>query len=244
MTATGKLLIFSTNGTSNHLCLENLLLIGIFTYNTTEHTMKKTFLLFFAALVMMSFTNLRNEKNPFVVIVDAGHGGADPGTQSFGVIEKELTLAIAKELRELGDESEIKIILTRRKDETMTLEDRVDLTKDFRGDLLISLHVNTNSQVSQSGIDCYISESSNKNPESEKFGRILIDHFRTLDGIEVNGLKTANFQLLKKTEIPSVLVELGYLTNANDINFITAKTNQKILASKIYASIKAYKERE
>jgi len=203
--------------------------------------MKKTIVLFLTAFAIMSFNTITVDDKPFVVIVDAGHGGEDSGSQKDGVEEKELTFSVAKKLRELGDEKEIKIILTRRNDGAMTITDRIDLTNDFRGDLLISIHVNADAKDSRSGIDCYVSESNIQNGESKEFGDILINNLKSVKGIGVNEIKTANFNLLEKTEIPSVLIELGYLTSTNDFNFITDNDNQDILAEKIFVSIKEFK---
>jgi N-acetylmuramoyl-L-alanine amidase len=201
--------------------------------------MKKTLILLLTALTIMSFSSVTVDNNPFVVIVDAGHGGDDSGTQVGEIKEKELAFSIAKRLQELADGKDIKIVLTRRNDENIALNDRIDLTKDFRGDLLVSLHMDADAKGSRSGIDCYVSGNI-KNNESKEFGNILMNNFRTVDGIGVNEIKTANFHLLKNMEIPCVLIELGYLTNVNDFNFLTDKNNQSILAEKIFKSVQEF----
>src|SRR5688572_17446055 len=163
--------------------------------------MKKTIILFFTALTIMSFSSVTVDNNPFIVIVDAGHGGDDSGTQVGEINEKELAFSVAKKLQELADGKDIKIVLTRSNDENIGLNDRVDLTKNFRGNLLVSLHVDADDKGLRSGIDCYVSGNL-KNNESKEFGNILMNNFRTVEGIGVNEIKTANFHLLKNMEIP------------------------------------------
>ena len=204
--------------------------------------MKKTLILFLTALTIMSFSSVTVDSDPFIVIVDAGHGGDDSGTQVGEIKEKELTFSIAKKLQELADGKDIKIVLTRRTDDNMSLNERTELTNDFRGDVLVSLHVDADAKSSKSGIDCYVSESNSTSNLSKTFGAILINNFKTLDGIGVNEMKTAKFHLLNNIEIPSVLIELGYLTSVSDFNYLTNKNNQDILAEKIFKSVQEFKK--
>ena len=176
-----------------------------------------------------------------VVIIDPGHGGSDHGTSSGnGAIEKELTLAIAKQIKKIGEERGIKIVLTRAEDVTLTLQERTRMADKFSGKIFISLHVNSNTDISRNGIDCIVSENNVTTEQSLAFGNVLLDEFEELKGIGVNGIKKSNAFVLRNSSIPAVAVELGYLSNKTDNAFLTNEKNQTLISEKIVTSIVEY----
>ncbi|MDH5752129.1 MAG: N-acetylmuramoyl-L-alanine amidase, partial [Deltaproteobacteria bacterium] len=91
------------------------------------------------------------------VMIDAGHGGEDPGAVAFGKYEKDLTLAIAKNLKKVVEKKHpgIKVGMTREKDVYVSLNDRTEMAKEFKADLLISIHLNANEIERFSGVETY-----------------------------------------------------------------------------------------
>jgi N-acetylmuramoyl-L-alanine amidase len=206
--------------------------------------MKNTILLLVTAITLMSFNGDYTINNSlYTVVIDAAHGGNDSGIKNEqGISEKELTLAIAKQIQQIGEEKGIRIILTRTGDESVTLDKRTNQTNIPTPDLFISLHLSGHSSDNaKSGMECFISE---KNPEfkaSKKFSEIVTQELRKIKGIGVNEIKSGNFYVLKNNTIPAVILELGYLTNMNDLKFVNNTDNQKVISEKIVTSILKYK---
>lgn len=176
-----------------------------------------------------------------VVIIDPGHGGSDHGTSSGnGAIEKELTLAIARQIKKIGKERGITIVLTRAEDVTLPLQERTRMADKFAGEMFISLHINSNTDISRNGIDCIVSENNIATEQSLAFGNVLLDEFEELKGIGVNGIKKSNAFVLKNSSIPAVALELGYLSNKTDNAFLIKEENQKLISEKIVSSVVSY----
>jgi N-acetylmuramoyl-L-alanine amidase len=224
---------------------------------TKNKTSRKISVLYFLALpvislLLISFSlqstpeNLGddvafNKDNKIVVVVDAGHGGADPGSSSNqGLVEKDLTMALASTLKQIGEERSVKVILTRTKDQSLSLPERLGIAHGANADVFISLHVNYDQNATTSGIECIVSETNDQFDNSKRLAEQLINQFQQLQGIRVNGLKKSDFFVLKSNKIPAVVLELGYLSNAADHGFMKEATNQRMLSEKIIAAVIAY----
>jgi len=189
------------------------------------------------------------------IVIDAGHGGKDPGAigRRLGIRERDLTLAIAKKLKRLLEDNGIRVIMTRDSDEFISLPERVRMANSSGADLFVSIHINASRSRSMNGFECYyLSEATNDNARAlEAFENAalktdegtVVEHSNSLDktlwdmkltenrresaqlaGDICNsvdnslvtrnrGVKTARFYVIKFTRIPSVLVEVGYLSN-------------------------------
>lgn len=196
---------------------------------------------------------------PFTVVVDAGHGGIDSGAESTGgIMEKDVTLMFARELRDqLRKIPGLRIEMTRDSDEFLRLTERVRIARQYEADLFISVHADTINQRSIRGATVYtvsdkasdaasraMADRENKadavagvtfDNETPEIADILMDltrretHtfslsfakgvVRALKG-DVNMINNphrfAGFQVLRAPDVPSVLVEIGYLSNEED----------------------------
>lgn len=189
------------------------------------------------------------------IVIDAGHGGKDPGAigRRLRIKEKDLTLSIAKKLKRIFEDNGIGVIMTRDSDEFTPLPERVRIANSSGADLFVSIHINASRSRSMNGFECYyLSEATNDNARAlEAFENAtlktgegtVVEHSSSLDktlwdmkltenrresaqlaGDICNsvdnslvtrnrGVKTARFYVVKFTRIPSVLVEVGYLSN-------------------------------
>lgn len=182
-----------------------------------------------------------NKDKQVVIVVDAGHGGTDAGSSSQGLVEKEFTLSLASTLKKIGEDQGLKVILTRTTDQTLSLAERTNIANSVNADAFISIHADYDEKNSQnSGIDCIVSEQNAKFGNSKQLAEQLIAQFQQLQGIRVNGIKKADFLVLKSNKIPSVVLELGYLSNAADYGFIKETSNQRALSEKIIAAVVSY----
>jgi N-acetylmuramoyl-L-alanine amidase len=223
--------------------------IIMMTKEETPHKFLLLYLLFvpLLCLLLLAFSNRtteisfsKSESEGLVIIVDAGHGGNDQGAQvGEGMTEKELTLSIARRIQKAGEARNIKVILTRTDDQSLSLADRVLIANRHNADLFISLHTNFNSQnTGASGIEAIISEQNPKFEESKVWSDKFVKELRALNGVKMNGVMTADFYVLSKNSIPAVLLELGYLSNKTDNTYLSDQKNQELISQSIIAAVK------
>lgn len=192
--------------------------------------------IFAGVFIFSSFSPVDGSKQ-FVVMIDAGHGGTDRG--SFN--EKEINLQVALRLEELSKETDIKIILIRNTDRFINIEDRVEHIKSHKPDLLLSLHSTVNSDPNQRGVIAFFAPDGAHPTVSSAFGKILVSEQmgNITDKGEVQG---SNFLILKNSPVPSVLLELGYLSNPLDNRRLNDKKHQKDIATNIYGALQKIKK--
>ena len=197
----------------------------------------------FTVKVIEVFPN-ETEQSDFVLVLDAGHGGKQKGAEVNGITEKELTLAIAQKVNAIAKSKGIKVVMTRNADEDVSFKER--LGKE--GAVLVSLHVNSEptSKAEQSnGIEVFTAigdEGNEKNRLTGKLASQMLKAFQNLNGIDAeSNPKNKNLLLLRESKIPTVILELGYLTNKSDFQFITNKEKQQELAKSIIDAVIAYK---
>ncbi len=218
-----------------------------------------------------------------VVVIDAGHGGVDPGTQGrSGVYEKTVVLAFARQLaEELRSSGRYDVHLTRETDIFLPLRQRVTIARQHKADLFISVHADAIQKPTVRGLSVYtLSENASdaeaaalarkenqsdliagldlqgESPEvtgilidlaqretknySSRFAKSIVDYASqnttTLDPAH----RFAGFVVLKAPDVPSVLIELGFLTNTEDEKLITSPTWRANMARAFSRAIDRY----
>ncbi len=172
--------------------------------------------------------------NKKTIVIDVSHGGQDNGVSIGNLNEKEITLNIAKKIKELNENDNVEIILTRDSDKFLTLNERIENINVLKPDFVISLHVNSNEDRSQNGMEIFV---SNKNKQKDKSTKLALDLLNSFDNHQVE-IKNADLYLLKNVNYPIALVELGYLTNENDRELLTSENGQLELVTSILNAIK------
>lgn len=148
------------------------------------------------------------------LIIDAGHGGHDPGAIHEETTEAEVNLTWAMELKELAEERGMTVTVIRNDNSFLDLSSRRDLIDqvDEENSILISLHQNHSNNPSASGAFVYYSEET---PEkSQTLARLIEIH---LDSITDTRVQAQSLFLLRKLEIPGIIVSPGFLSNSNDL---------------------------
>lgn len=217
---------------------------------TQQRTSRKFYFLYMTlvpaiCLLMFSFskkpvpgTHHLTNKGEIILIIDPGHGGSDLGGQSRGLNEKDLTLSIAKLIQKEGEEKGIRVILTRTEDETVALRERISISGNYAANIFISLHFNNDqSDPAKSGIECIVSENNAQFEKSKTMASQLLQEFKSLNGIEVKGVRKTDAYVLKNNTIPAVALELGYLSNSSDYAFLSDENNQKFISRTIISSV-------
>lgn len=231
---------------------------------------------------------LQAKEKTFTVVIDAGHGGKDPGARGSVINEKAINLAVALKLGSLISEkhSDVKVIYTRKTDVFIELDERANIANRNKADLFISIHTNAVKRGSTvSGTETYTLglARSDENLEvamRENSAILLEDNYlQKYEGFDPTssesyiifefmqnkhmeqsislasevqkcfasakrnnrGVRQAGFLVLRKTGMPSVLVELGYISNPAEERFMKTKEGQNKLATAIYNAFTKYK---
>jgi len=228
-------------------------------------------------------------EDQWVVVIDAGHGGKDPGAVGARGKEKNINLAVAlKTGKYISDNmKDVKVIYTREDDTYPGLAERADVANRNKADLFISIHSNALSdkrfngaetyvlgqtmdeanlqvamkensvityekdyQTKYEGFDptsaeSYIIFSLMQNTylkQSTEFATLVQNQFRERVGRKDRGVKQAGFVVLWRTTMPSVLVELGFITNPEEEKFLMSEQGQDYLASAIFRAFRDYRQ--
>ncbi len=231
--------------------------------------------------------NLKNNIRDIIVAIDAGHGGKDPGAvSSNNVLEKDITLLIAKELeRTLRDTEGYQAVLIRDDDSTVSLNDRYQNARRYGADAFVSIHADGFRLSSVKGASVFIwsEESSSsvarnlsdkersriqaqiknlknydfnedaardlypdtykkKIDQSKILGTKILDQLKRdpFTKIHKQNVEYADFRVLKSVDIPSVLVESGFITNPEDAKRLKTKAGRRMIARSIFLGIHNY----
>jgi N-acetylmuramoyl-L-alanine amidase len=171
--------------------------------------------------------------NKKYIIIDAGHGGNDFGAVYGEILEKNISLSIAKEIRKINEsQDKYEIILTRDSDSSPTLTERTDLINRLNPEMVLSLHVNSSPQKERSdnGFEVYV---QNSDVSKELAGKI----YKKFNACKI---EERNLHMLRETKAPAVLVELGFINNSDNRNYITSEKGQKEIAQKFVEIINEY----
>jgi N-acetylmuramoyl-L-alanine amidase len=194
--------------------------------------MKNLIKLSIVALVFLCFAFIpKNEK--ITVVIDAGHGGSDLGATMNGLSEKEIVSSIAQKIKNLNSNSNIEILLTRTEDQTMSFQERLDFVNGAKPDLVISLHANSSKNKESNGLEVFVSEKSAEHLASKDFANKFSTSIINKTQLKVRPVSISNFLILRKSEVPAMLVELGYLSNEKDKAYLENKDNQIEIAQNI-----------
>ena len=196
------------------------------------------------------FIALKKPKEVYdkVLVIDAGHGGKDGGALSQGhqYCEKNINLDILLKLKELLDKENIKVYYTRTEDTTVFLRPRVTLANEVDCDFFISIHSNASDASWPNGTEVLYYDKSSKGVKNKDLGQIFLGGLDKLIPLRNRGLVQEHNDavfILDKATVPAILIEVGYVTNNNDMNYLKEPENQETIAQGIYNGImQAYKK--
>ena len=162
-----------------------------------------------------------------IVVIDPGHGGTDYGAVGTnGIREKDVVLSVAIEVIRLNKEmfkDSLEIYSTRYTDTLVSLEDRPKLAKALNADAFVSLHCNWAIGSRAQGIEVYVKQGNEK---AVCLASLFTIGLNKKLGVRNRGIKYGNFQVLRETgHFPSVLLELGFLSNIEEAEHISKKAS-------------------
>ena len=255
------------------------------TYNSKFDTHKYLVLFFVLSLFFSNPFESFSQNDKFIVVIDAGHGGKDPGGVANGYREKDVALNVSLLLGKLLSNTEVKVVYTRKTDVFIGLWKRGKIANNAKADLFVSIHCNTVNNSKPYGTETFVLglhankqnleiakkenavilleddykeryEGFDPNSEESVLGLTLLQEenldksFSLAAEIQQNfsqnlkrknrGVKQAGFVVLHQTYMPSVLIELGFLSNKNEGKFLDSKMGQQQMAKEIAKAITKY----
>ncbi len=172
------------------------------------------------------------------VVIDAGHGGKDPGARSvLGFHEKGINLSVARQVAGLLERRGLRVKMTRTSDYFLELEDRAAIANNLRADLFVSIHSDSFPKSSRRGYTVYVAKAASSS--SRRAARAIVS---SMSGTGLNsfGVQTANYTVLTATRGPAVLIEMGYLSNRREASLLRSSSFQNRLAHAIADGIADY----
>jgi N-acetylmuramoyl-L-alanine amidase len=200
-----------------------------------QRTLKLTIALgLLGSIVVLSSFKASND--PFVVVVDAGHGGHDLGNSTAHKEEKDIVLHISNVLASLSN-NQVQIIRSRDHDEFVSLKSRVEFVTSKAPDLFLSLHANASTNSSARGVEAFYDSSEIGSETTLNYAEILLEHQQSQ--FRNRGVKQGNLYILRQTSMPSILLELGFLTNAKDREILGDVSQQQAIAQSLFDALLA-----
>jgi N-acetylmuramoyl-L-alanine amidase len=193
--------------------------------------LKKVFLIL---IIIVSFSFISSkplEPKKINIVIDASHGGNDFGVISNSITEKQIVEQVTNKIKSLN--SNVVIHLTRSDDTFLSYEERTDFINKIKPDLVLSLHVNSSLNNKTSGLEFYVAKETEFFEKSNEIAGKLQEKFSKDTNLKISGIKNGPFYILKRSDVPAVIVELGYLTNENDKKYLIDDKEQNKIAKSI-----------
>ncbi|CEN78998.1 SH3 domain-containing protein [Paraclostridium sordellii] len=179
----------------------------------------------------------KSNRNYYKVFIDPGHGGQDSGAVGNGKHEDELNLAIARKVEQKLKSKGIEVKMSRYNDEFISLSDRAKMANQYAPDVFISIHHNSSDLMSANGIETYY---HTRKGEYSNYAQNIQNSAINETGARNRGIKSANFAVLRETNMPSALVESGFITNPTESANLTNSNYKEKLANGIVNGIEIY----
>ena len=181
---------------------------------------------------------------PFILVVDAGHGGKDFGATGNGLYEKDIALKIAEKIKSLSRQYGIDVVLTRTSDIFMSPPEKSNFANSQNANAFISIHANAadKDHLNNSGFEVILSKNNDKFlDKNQVLGSAILQSVSSDFKIE-NALeqKKVGIWILDNADVPSTLIECGYITNANDAKLLKDDAKIELIAQHILQGVAMY----
>jgi len=175
-----------------------------------------------------------SSSSPITVVIDAGHGGHDRGgIPGQRIAEKDMTLDVAQRLRNVLAASGYRVVMTRDSDVFVSLPGRVAIANSYRNAVFVCIHFNATKRMGAGGIETYFYSRDSLSLASAV-------HYYVVGGAPSanRGVRRRGFYVLRKTNVPAVLVECGFLTNPTEGAYAQTASYRQKLAEEIAAGVR------
>ncbi|RWR13663.1 N-acetylmuramoyl-L-alanine amidase [Siminovitchia fortis] len=172
------------------------------------------------------------------IVLDAGHGGHDPGAANdTGVSEKQLTMKTAKRLEQKLNAAGANVILTREDDQYVTLDSRASAANNSNADAFISVHYDSSTNPDANGVTAYYHHGYQYDLASNV--NQTLDESLSLNN---RGTRFGDYHVIRENSRPAALLELGYLSNPQEGQYVTTDSYQELVSNSIYNGLESYFE--
>lgn len=172
------------------------------------------------------------------IIVDAGHGGKDPGARSAsGIYEKHIVLDLARRTAQVLEEAGARVVMIRSDDRFIDLYERAAMANSAGGDAFISIHANAYQNASLQGTETYYHVTD---PQGKRLAELLHREMLKALGLPDRRLDSADFVVLRETRMPAALVEAAYITNPAGERLLTSAEGREAVAQAILRALIAF----
>ncbi|MBT2574502.1 N-acetylmuramoyl-L-alanine amidase [Bacillus sp. ISL-51] len=195
-----------------------------------------------ALLLLAPSVNAAEPIQGKTIYIDAGHGGGDSGTSGSGLLEKNVNAAVSNRVIAKLDAEGAKPVASRTGDTFLSLDERVAKASASQSDLFVSLHANSGVS-SAAGTETYFN-SAYEGANSEKLASEIQHQLVSSLGTRDRGVKEAPFYVITYSKMPSVLAELGFITNPSDADKLKNNSGQEHAADAVVNGIEAYYENQ
>lgn len=174
------------------------------------------------------------------VVLDPGHGGSDSGAIGGGLYEKNLNLEVAKLVAEKLTKKNVYVYMTRSKDTTVSLEDRTNYSNEINPDIYVSIHTNSTVQEDSYGVETHYYKD-----DSYSLAQLIHSKFASAKNLKKwetkdRGVIKSRFYVINHTEAPSILIEMGFISNTQEREKLFTKERQEQIANSIAEGILEY----
>lgn len=187
---------------------------------------------------------IKNPMSDVTIVIDAGHGGRDPGSAGHGYTEAAITLNVAKKMENYYTNTPIKTKMTRNIDQYVPLENRAKYASKINGDIFVSIHTNSFGSSAAHGTETfyYGTAAYNHNNTAKSKALAIYTQNRMLEawGLTDRGVKPGNLHVLRQNTVPAVLAELGFITNKGDMGLMGTEAGREKLARGLYLATLDY----
>ena len=182
------------------------------------------------------FQNTKKKAGEKVIVIDAGHGGTDCGATRAGIKESDITLNVALRLEAILKQKGYKVYMTRRSDQTVSLQERVDIAEGKDEDVFVSIHVNSSENTSPVGTETHYYHQYSYNLAK----CIQAELAKNVTESPNRGLIKSRFYVINHTTVPAILVEIGFISNPEEKHEMTTPQRKQATAEGIAEGIIEY----
>lgn len=186
----------------------------------------------------------RPERNPkeIKICIDPGHGGKDSGAVRErgkigleNVLEEDINLEVANRLAWLCARHKVGYLMSRWGDRYISLKKRCQQANQSKAEVFISIHCNSVKSHKPKGLEVFHCTGSGT---GKRLASICFSHLKALNYTKIRGVKKAKFYVLRHTKMSAILIELGFISNKEDMKYLINENNQMLIASKIFEFIR------
>ncbi|MDI6907683.1 MAG: N-acetylmuramoyl-L-alanine amidase [Thermoanaerobacterales bacterium] len=199
--------------------------------------------------LVLEFWTVSNALQDRTVVLDAGHGGSDPGAiGATGLKEKDVTLAIVLETARLLEQRGVNVVLTRDDDRFVDLYERAAIANAAAADLFVSVHCNSHTTSSPVGTETYYcaqpdnAAAAGQAEERARLAQLIHKHLLAELQRPDRGVKTAGFAVIRATDIPSVLAEAAFISNPEEESLLARDDFRRKAAGAVVDAILEFLE--